>query len=435
MSKQFTVTRLPFSIYRQIGALALLSGLCSLSASGQGLGNSPYSTYGVGETFSGAFASQQMMGNSGVSYSNGLFINNLNPALIARNRVTTLEVGGLVQSKQLTEGGQKQTAVGGNLGYLAMAFPLNSRWTASVNYTPYSYLDYSIKTYKQIPGSSYFSQQENNGSGGLNKVSFVNGFRVWKNLYAGAGASFLFGNMTREQTSTSIANDGNDYKYVLTNVEQYRNFMFRAGLAYRARFSDKRYINFGAAYDFPTYLRTSRSHTLATFLGDNPIQANADTLNYGSGRVNLPSTLRVGVSYENPYKLAVSADFVMNQWSQFRDFDRSSQNLKDSYQVNVGVEYTPNVLSSSDNFSRIPYRFGISHTQLPYTVSGIRIVENSVTFGLGLPLNKIGLSDANLGFSYGVRGKTAPDVIKEKFFRVILGFTISDRWFYRQVVD
>ncbi|MDR6193560.1 hypothetical protein [Siphonobacter sp. SORGH_AS_0500] len=435
MCKKSIFTRLQSSVSRRVYAMVVISGLCSLNAVGQGLGNTPYSTYGIGETYSGAVAAQQMMGGTGVSYANGLFINGLNPALIARNRITTLEVGTLIQTKQLREGNLSQQVVGGTLNYLAMAFPLNSRWTISANYAPHSYLDYQSQTTGQIPGDIYPYVTEYKGSGGTNRVSLVNGVRVYKNLYAGVSASFLFGNLTREASTRTVKDGTNDYTLLLTDNDQHRDFLLKGGLAYRFKLNDKRYLNVGGTYDLPARLRTTRVRTLGTLIGDVPVVNGTDTLSFNSqGRITVPGGYKVGVTFENPYKLAVSVDFGMEQWSQFRDFDRSNQNLKDSYHIKAGLEYTPS-WNSSSFWNRIPYRFGLSYGQLPYTIAGQRITEASISAGLGLPLTKVGLSDANLGVTVGQRGRDAIGVIKEQFFRFNLGFTISDRWFYRQVVD
>ena len=55
--------------------------------------NSPYSYLGMGEIQKGENVTQMMMGGIGVSNSNGIYTNVVNPALLARNRWTNLEVG------------------------------------------------------------------------------------------------------------------------------------------------------------------------------------------------------------------------------------------------------------------------------------------------------------------------------------------------------
>ena len=90
----------------------------------QGLGNSPYSAIGLGELLSSAYSPNNGMGDAGVSSANPLYINALNPALLARNRYTMFDVGVIGQYKGLQDSKQNQRDFGGNLGYLALSFPV-----------------------------------------------------------------------------------------------------------------------------------------------------------------------------------------------------------------------------------------------------------------------------------------------------------------------
>jgi hypothetical protein len=76
--------------------------------------NSPYSYLGMGEIQTGDNASQMMMGGIGVSNSNGIYSNLVNPALLARNRYTNLEVGVNTEYKTLQDYRQQQKIFGGN---------------------------------------------------------------------------------------------------------------------------------------------------------------------------------------------------------------------------------------------------------------------------------------------------------------------------------
>ena len=99
------------------------------------------------------------------------------------------------------------------------------------------------------------------------------------------------------------------------------------------------------------------------------------------------------------------------------------------------VEYTPDISSNTSLLRRLPYRFGLSYKQLPYQVRGINLSETGVSAGFSLPLNRSGLSDMHLGLSVGQRGTLKDNLVRERFFRVNLGFTLSENWFFRQVVD
>ena len=418
---------------------------CSLflvhSASGQGLGNAPYSALGIGETFSGGFAVNQMMGGAGVAASNGIYINNLNPALLARNRNVTFEVGVLGQLKRLDDGRQKQQTAGGNLNYLTLALPVSKRWTASIGLRPYSYLDYEVRETKAVPGSIYFANYTYTGRGGLNQVALTNGFQLGKSLYAGVAASFLFGGLDRDAVSRLRLYQGQDYALTLRNRVNYHDFLVKGGLAWRQKLHEKLFLTLGGTVDFGTKLKGSqlRSYETLAETGLGIPGALPDTVNFNSnGFTKLAPAYRLGFSLENPYKLTLTADVAYQQWSKFRSFGNVTnavENLADSYTVSVGAEYTPNILAASGFFNRVPYRLGFSYGRTPYRVNGQQPTEWSVSTGFSIPMGRGGLSDLNLGFSYGNRGAVGNGLIREQYGRVILGVTLNDRWFQRLVID
>lgn len=419
----------------------LTSHFSLLTARGQGLGNSPYSTLGIGETFSGGFAVNQMMGGAGVAASNGIYINNLNPALLARNRNVVFDVGVLGQLKRLNDGRQQQQTAGGNLNYLALALPINRRWTASIGLRPYSYVDYEVRETKAVPGSIYFADYTYSGRGGLNQVAFSNGFQVTKSLYAGVVASYLFGGIDRDAVSRLRLYNDQDYSLTLRNRINYHDFQFKGGLAWRQKLQEKLFLTAAGTYDFGTNLRSDqlRSYEYLNTSGSVIPGALADTVNLNTGgNTRLAPAYRVGLALENPYKLTLAADLSVQQWSKFRGFNNSSnlaEKLADSYTVSVGAEYTPNILAASGFWNRVPYRLGFSYGKTPFSINGQQPTEWSISTGLSLPLSRNGLSDLNLSFSYGQRGVAGNGLIREQYGRVVLGVTLNDRWFQRLVID
>lgn len=438
-SEPLSVTRDPLSVLRRwvLTGITLLLVHGSLTTAGQGLGNTPYSVYGIGEIFTPAFSAQQSMGGSGVSYANGIFINNLNPALLVRNRVTVFEVGLIAQVKRLSDSRQSQQDVGGGLNYLAMAFPVNRRWTTGLTFRPYSYSNYEVRRIEPIPGTLFFAEHLYKGSGGVNQVAWTNGFQLGKSFYAGLQASYLFGNITRESNSTTLLYEG-DYRVSLQERYNHRDLALKAGIAYRQKLKDKLFLNLGAAYDVPTRLRTNRERFFQTYTSTDSIPGTQDVLSSSSGRLRLPGGLRLGASLENPYKLAISADVTFQPWSQYRGFSGgsgASEGFQDAYEVAVGAEYTPNILSATSYFKRLPYRAGFRYGQTPYLINGQGVRDASFTLGTSLPLNRQGLADLSLGLQVGQRGTLSGGGLREQYFRVNLGFTIGEQWFYRQVVD
>ncbi|WP_332367667.1 hypothetical protein [Spirosoma telluris] len=126
----------------------------------QGLGNSPYSSLGIGELYSPANVTNMGMGGVGISNASAFYLNLQNPALLARRtRFTVFEVGLIGQSTGLSQNisntQQNQRNVAGNLGYLALAFPANSRWNMSISLKPYTYVNYNTQQYIAVPGTAY----------------------------------------------------------------------------------------------------------------------------------------------------------------------------------------------------------------------------------------------------------------------------------------
>lgn len=421
----------------------MVIGLVSVGAAqGQGLGNSPYSTLGFGEIYSPATVPQQQMGGAGVSYANGLFVNGLNPALLARNRVTTLDVAVVGQLKRLSDGRQQQQVAGGTINYLSLVFPAGKRWTTSLNFMPYGFLDYEVRQLRLIPNTLYFTEYDYKGSGGTTKVAWANGFRLGSQLYAGLTTSYVFGNVFRESSTTTFVADPNDaaqytdYRMTLTEQLAHHDFMFKGGLAYRHKIHDKLYLNVGGTYDLPARLKTNRYQSQTAYIGENPVGGTTDTLiARQQGHVSLPGGYRIGLTLENPYKLALTADFGVERWGAYRDFSGNNPGFANTINAGLGVEYTPDISSSTSLFRRLPYRFGVNYRQFPYQVKSVSVSEMSVTAGFSLPLNRSGLSDLHLGVSLGQRGTLQQNLVREQFFRVNLGFTLSENWFFRQVVD
>lgn len=112
--------------------------LAAPAAVAQGFGNSPYSALGIGEPLGQANVTNLGMGGIGVSNASPFYLNSQNPALLARRtRFTVFEVGLLGQSKQLSQrvldNQQTQRDFGANLNYLALAFPVSSRWNMALS--------------------------------------------------------------------------------------------------------------------------------------------------------------------------------------------------------------------------------------------------------------------------------------------------------------
>ncbi len=327
----------------------LLGGLTLQTGFAQRTGNSPYSRIGLGDIVFPGFAPNQAMGGSGVSFANGIFINNLNPALLARNRSTTFDVGVYGQFRFLKTDKALQREPEGNLNYVSLAFPLlrpnlvtgvqKVKWTTGITLAPYSLVNYSASTFSKVEGSTDTALVNYEDTGGLSGVSFTNGFNIFKKLYVGLQATYLFGVINNETTTQLYSTDPAKFAGTTMNYRRrtnYSDFVFKPGVAYRDTLNKNLLITLGGTVDLPANLNARRLDRVVPLAGPGvEIEQGIDALDSLKGTVKLPAAYRFGVTLDRPFHWALSADVAYHKWSGFRSFDQNA-NLKNTFSVSVG---------------------------------------------------------------------------------------------------
>jgi hypothetical protein len=411
----------------------------------QGLGNAPYSSLGIGELYNQGNVTNMGMGNVGISNASLFHLNLQNPALLARRSfLTVFEVGLQGQSKSISQNyngsTQNQRDFGANLGYLALAFPINSRWNMSLSLKPYTYVDYTSQQYRVIPGTNYQAEYSYTGRGGLNKATFANGFRLTKNIFVGGEASFTFGNITNTSASRVITGANATTSLGSTQVNRldrvnYSDIVWKVGAAWRPKLSENWTLNLGATYDPQTQINGRETNIYQQSVSTGEAISAADTLRLNtSGRATLPQQMHFGVSIEKNNTLLVGVDVGLQKWSEFRTVRNQTGNLQDAMTVAAGLEYTPKV-SSTRYWDVVTYRLGFQYNQLPYQVGGVQINDINGSAGISLPVGAFRVNYITLSVVGGQRGALIGTQIREQYVRMALGFSLNDRWFRKQVVD
>lgn len=414
-------------------ALSLLfSALNSFQSSAQTILNSPLSYVGMGELDEGGSPSNAMMGGLGVSNSNGIYANVINPALLARNRYTVLEVGAKAELKELQDTRQHQQIFGGNYHSLNLTLPISSRWTASIGFRPHSSVEYETRSFRRLNllgvDSLIYSYA---GKGGVTKLTFNNGVRIGKDFYVGIGIDYLFGTVNRN-VSTQNLSDGQYYKIQLENRIDYSDFLFRGGLAYRKHLKNDMFINVGTSFDLSSTLSSKQLKRFAIMDLSGITVINADTLNKSTPFAqNLPVSQHFGVSLEKLANWMVGIDYSRTDWTKVDNNLGRSSRLPVSSRWSVGGEYTPDFEAISNYFKRVTYRAGFSYSTTPYDYlgNGKYAVDKYVSLGVALPLRN--LSYLNIAYQIGKRGVLADNGLEEQYQRITIGLTLSDLWFQK----
>ena len=416
-----------------------LSLLATQTSLAQGLGNSPYSALGLGELLPATNIANIGMGGIGVSYASPFYLNSQNPALLARrSRFTIFEVGILGQQKSISQLVRNepitQRDFGGNLNYLALAFPLSSRWNTSISLRPYSYIDYQTRTYGRIDGTIYETQFDYTGKGALNRASISNGVRLGKNIYVGADASFIFGNVATSSNSQVLINSESDIVVSRLNQTSYSDIIWNLGAAWRPSLGKDYVLNIGATFAPKSNLSASETEVYHQLLGGREVSGNDTIRTNSEGRVPLPQHLQFGITLEKNNQLAIGVEAGMQSWSQFRTITNQPGNFRDGLHTAVGIEYTPKP-NSTRYRDLITYRAGFQYNKMPYQIDGLQVTDVNGSLGFSIPVGAYFVNHINLAFVGGQRGVLTGAQVRERYYKVAIGFSLNDWWFRKSVID
>ncbi|MES2516607.1 MAG: hypothetical protein V4585_00785 [Bacteroidota bacterium] len=397
--------------------------------------NSPFSYWGIGEVYTGGTSINSMMGGLGVANSNGIYINTLNPALLARNRYTVFEMGVNTEFKSMQNDRQRSNTYNGTLGPVMLALPASPKWTLAIGLAPYSLVDYKTFSSQKlsIVGTDSVTYTYA-GNGGLNKAVISNGYRITKDMYVGLEFNYLFGVINRDVTTQNFS-DSQNYQVTLADRTNYSGAHFKLGWAWKRKLSKDYFLNIGATAEFAQNIgaKSLKRFTISNSTGLTLI--NADTLKQTTGNISLPANYRVGISVEKPAKLLVSLDYSLTKWSGFQNLNGSSENLKDAHTIAFGAEFIPKFDAISGYFNHVMYRVGANYTTSPYAFNGTDAAKDmSFSIGASFPLRTI--SYVNIAYVRGKRGVLATNNLEEVYSKIVVGFSLGDfYWFRKPKVD
>jgi hypothetical protein len=403
---------------------------CSLSA--QTIITSPYSRYGIGDLAANANAWNFSMGGTSIGLRSPSHINFNNPASYTAFDSTSFifEGGVYFNYVSLSTNTQTTTRTYASVGYLAFGFPVTRWWRTSLALLPFSDVGYNISSDEDVTGIGHVTRIYT-GSGGVNRFLWGNGFKITKNLSVGINASFLFGSLQQESSSTFP-----DSAYYI-NFRQDNNidvggFYFDYGIQYTARLKDVK-MTAGAVFGTSTKVTAKTDYLYTTYLTSNGTDSPKDTIQSQPGihgSITIPMMYGFGLSFEKPDSWLIGADYRWQNWQKYQAFG-VGDSLVNSFQVSAGAEFIPDINNYTSYFKRVRYRFGLMYNSSYLDLRGKHLNEYAVSVGFGLPIQRLKTA-INLSAELGTRGTTQSNLISETYFNFVVGFSIYERWFLKR---
>jgi hypothetical protein len=395
--------------------------------------NSPYTRYGYGDLSNRDFGNSKAMGGIAYGLRNGSQINPLNPASYTTvDSLTFIFEGGVsMQNDNVKDGDLRMNVKNSSLDYVAMEFRAHKGIGISLGMLPYSSVGYNVyTTYSETSTSPAYTKQLT-GDGGLHQAYGGIGVKLLKNLSVGANFSLMWGDITRSLSMiypsyTSLSGSGTTTpSYIEANSVSLRGFEMTFGAQYTQKLSKKSHLTVGAVFSPKRDLNSDL--TVQT-------SASSTTSIDSVATYNMPMSYGAGLTYVYDNRLTVGFDYSMEKWGDVTYMNEKNA-FCDRSKYSFGLEYLPARLTRS-YIKLIRYRVGAYYTTPYYKLeNGERACrEYGVSAGFGLPLPRT-RSLVSLTAQYIHVDGLQASMIDENIFRLSIGVTFNERWFFKRKVD
>jgi len=379
----------------------------------------PNSAYGIGETNLGAQGYNAGMGGVSIGVRSKDFINTENPAAISilDSSVVLFNFSMNGKYSQFAATGNNQTAWNGNIRNLGLALKVVRFWGTAVSMMPYSSVGYDIYTLQPVEGSKLVESANYTGDGGINRVQWINAFKIHQKFSIGVNASYFFGSINTKQIVNS---------WTIKKVSSVQKVYFDFGLQFHDNISNNFNYTIGLVYGNKSQL--SFNNTIYTTVSNSLIEdrTTKSTTQY------LPQYFGGGISITMNEKISIAADYQYTQWSSL---NKTIANVKycDVSQIKAGIKVGPVKEITTNYFNRIHYMAGVVISNSYVERSGVNPKNFGITAGMGLPIRQKAI--VTLSAEFGKTGTTEKGMVSESYIRFGIGVSWKDIWFVRRKYD
>ncbi len=395
---------------------------------------SPYSRFGLG-TMQKNRTNTLMQGMGGISnaMTDKYLLNNSNPASYAMMDSLTFLFDAGFYMKYVTYRTSNASEKGSNASfdYFDLGFGVTKWLKMGIGVAPYSNRAYTSTADFDF---QYPYSIDYEGTGGLNKMYWASGFKIYKGLALGFKLNYIFGNVT-DATTLYFPDNIHFHNEKRTINLSFNDLTFDLGLIYQQQLKDDYTITFGATYGIPANMNAHRDVFVRTMfkgygsLTETPI----DTILYIKNervKVKYPQSAGAGITLQKNNRWLLGIDFNWSNWEAF-SMNGVSDSLQNSWNVAIGGCYTPFNTSVSSYLRKITYRAGFHYDKTFFNIYGTSINKYGVTLGLSLPITRA-MTMLNFAFEFGKMGTVKNNLIEESYFNISFGISLRDRWFIKR---
>jgi hypothetical protein len=416
--------------------IVILTLFVSINSFAQKNNTSAYSFFGIGDRNSLNTVEQLSMGGVGVSFNDFYHLNFSNPASVSSLSFTTYAIAVENRNTTVKDGLDNQSAATTYLSYLALGVPVGENGGLSFGLLPNSSVGYSLNSSSSDNEGVLSNQAIYNGEGGTNKVFLNFAYKPFKGLSLGVQGNYIFG-----KVENRIINQVTDdpLSTVYETISNLKGFTYNVGMQYETKITKKLDLSVGANFDLNSTIDADGNEYLYSRDLLTSGRAKDTILNSkssGSFKSPLKTSLGVGLGEKNKWFAGVDYSFQDALELNGNVFNSNSKIAYDNYsKIAVGGFYTPKINSISSYWERVTYRAGFKYEKTGLLVDGIgngadftEVNDFGISFGVGLPLSQQ-LSNVNLGFEFGKRGKTTNGLVQENYINFRLSLSLNDKWF------
>ncbi len=421
--------------------VVLMALFISIVSFSQKNNTSAYSFFGIGDKNSSSTVEQLSMGGVGVAFGDFYHLNFSNPASNASLLFTNYSMA--LENKNIwaEDGIDKQSAAATYISYLAVGIPIGEKGGFSFGLLPNTSVGYSLVSNVYDNDDTLIEVTRYEGDGGSNKVFLGFGYIPFKGFSIGIQGNYIFGKI-----ENSITNQGKDVSLATKyqTVSNINGFSLNAGFQYKAELKNNLNLHLGGSFELENEIDSDGNEYLYSvdlINFESPRDTILNVTTTGVLKTPIRTTLGVGIGKTNKWFAGADFSFQRALELQGNVFNSYSKIEYDSYsKVAFGGFFTPKFNSITSYWERVTYRAGVRFEKTGLLVDATGngndftgIDDFGISFGVGLPVNNQ-LSNLNVGFEYGKRGKLDNGLVQESYFNLRLSLSLSDKWFKKREI-